>query len=107
MGKADDAEDRKDQRQAQRHEPVDDADDQPVGDLAGDEGSVDTQLFAGSAKAKAAAISTTASIPNAVDHPPVRSGVRAQSTATPSGPIAAPDMAPTNPALDVSRSRAR
>ena len=63
-----------------------------------------TQLLSGSANAKAAATSTTAPIAGSTISRLVSSGVLSQRGTRPTGPVAAPSMAPTKVVLEVSRS---
>ena len=63
-----------------------------------------TQLLLGSAKANAPATSTTAAMDETTMRRLVISGVLSQSGIRPIGPVAAPSMAPSRDALEVSRS---
>ena len=65
---------------------------------------LETQLLLGSAKENAAATSTTARMDETTMSRLVISGVLSQSGISPTGPVAAPSMAPSRGALEVSRS---
>jgi len=66
-----------------------------------------TQLFSGSEKANAAATRVTVAIAGRTISLLFSSGVRIHIGTRPIGPVAAPTMAPTKFAFDVSRSRCR